>query len=218
MKISTFANRLRDALSANRMTQTELCEKTGIGKSSITAYLKGEYQAKQDKVDSIARALHVSPAWLMGYDIPERTLGEKLRAIRLNAGFTDAQEFADMMNRFVKNNDLKFKGSKIKFTKHKILQWESDSPRAEDKYLQVYKESFRLSYDDLLDDSIGTVRTTLKKVIYKTDELDDFYVYEDHINDRPCPSAIIDQLSALNDDQIKTIREIIQYMRAYNER
>ncbi|MGA0525445.1 hypothetical protein ACO2WH_26760, partial [Escherichia coli] len=32
-------------------------------------YLKGEYEAKQDKVDLLSKALQVSPAWLMGYDI-----------------------------------------------------------------------------------------------------------------------------------------------------
>lgn len=51
------------------MSQTELHERTKIGKSSISTYLKGEYEAKQDRVDIIARALNVSPVWLMGYDV-----------------------------------------------------------------------------------------------------------------------------------------------------
>lgn len=57
-------------MELRRITQTELHEKTGIGKSSISTYLKGEYKAKQDKVDIIAEVLHVDPTWLMGYDVP----------------------------------------------------------------------------------------------------------------------------------------------------
>ena len=70
MKISTFSKRLREAMAYRRISQTELHEKTGIGKSSLSTYLKGEYQAKQDKVDLLAEALTVNPVWLMGYDVP----------------------------------------------------------------------------------------------------------------------------------------------------
>lgn len=70
MKISNFAKRLKEALDIRKVSQTELHEKTGIGKPSINAYLKGEYKAKQDKVDLIAEALNVDPTWLIGYDVP----------------------------------------------------------------------------------------------------------------------------------------------------
>lgn len=70
MKISTFAVRFREALEIRHMTQTELHERTGIGKGSISTYLKGTWKPKQDKVDLIAQALRVDPAWLMGYDVP----------------------------------------------------------------------------------------------------------------------------------------------------
>ncbi len=70
MKISNFAKRLKEAMDIRKVSQTELHEKTGIGKPSINAYLKGEYKAKQDKVDLIAEALSVDPTWLIGYDVP----------------------------------------------------------------------------------------------------------------------------------------------------
>lgn len=72
MKITKFSKRLKEAMELRGISQTELHEKTGIGKSSISTYLKGEYQAKQDKVDLIAEALSVDPAWLMGYDVPSQ--------------------------------------------------------------------------------------------------------------------------------------------------
>ena len=41
-----------------------------ISKSSISHYLKGDWEGKQDAVYSIAQVLNVSEAWLMGYDVP----------------------------------------------------------------------------------------------------------------------------------------------------
>ena len=69
MKIATFAERLAEAMRIREVSQTELHNRTGINKSSISTYLKGQYEAKQNKVYEIARALSVSPAWLMGYDV-----------------------------------------------------------------------------------------------------------------------------------------------------
>ncbi len=70
MKTSTFSQRLREAMYLRRFNQTDLHSLTGIGKSSISTYLKGDYKAKQDKVDLLAKVLSVNPAWLMGYDVP----------------------------------------------------------------------------------------------------------------------------------------------------
>ena len=70
MKISTFAQRLRAGLDARKMTQAELSSRSKISKSSISHYLKGDWEGKQDAVYSIAQVLNVSEAWLMGYDVP----------------------------------------------------------------------------------------------------------------------------------------------------
>ena len=52
------------------MTQAELSSRSKISKSSISHYLKGDWEGKQDAVYSIAQVLNVSEAWLMGYDVP----------------------------------------------------------------------------------------------------------------------------------------------------
>ena len=49
------------------MKQANIVEKTGIGKSSISTYLSGEYEPKQRNIYKIAKALDISEAWLMGY-------------------------------------------------------------------------------------------------------------------------------------------------------
>lgn len=70
MKISTFAQRLRAGLDVRGMSQTELAARSKISKSSISHYLKGDWEGKQDAVYSLAQVLDVSEAWLMGYDVP----------------------------------------------------------------------------------------------------------------------------------------------------
>lgn len=52
------------------MKQIELATLSGISKYSISHYLKGDWEGKQDAVYELARVLDVSEAWLMGYDVP----------------------------------------------------------------------------------------------------------------------------------------------------
>ena len=64
--MNRFAERLRLAMNRANMKPVELCEKTGIGKSSISQYMSGEYEPKQKKLYLLAEALAVSPSYLMG--------------------------------------------------------------------------------------------------------------------------------------------------------
>ena len=64
------AVRIKKALSIRNMTQTELCSRTKISKSSLSEYLSGKYVPRQDKVFILAKALDVDPVWLWGYDVP----------------------------------------------------------------------------------------------------------------------------------------------------
>lgn len=62
--------RIRKALSIRNMTQTELCTKAKISKSSLSEWLSGKHEPKQDKIFVLAKALDVDPVWLWGYDVP----------------------------------------------------------------------------------------------------------------------------------------------------
>lgn len=66
--MKTFAQRLKYAMELRNMKQSELVEKTKISKSSISTYLSGEYEPKQNNVFKIAGALDVSVAYLMGWE------------------------------------------------------------------------------------------------------------------------------------------------------
>ncbi|HIU25121.1 MAG TPA: helix-turn-helix domain-containing protein [Candidatus Copromorpha excrementigallinarum] len=71
---ATFSERLNLVIKENNIRQVDLCRKTGIGKSAMSQYLSGSFAPKQQNLYELARALNVSEAWLMGYDVPrERT-------------------------------------------------------------------------------------------------------------------------------------------------
>ena len=68
--MATISERIDIALKIRDMKQADLVRLTGIGKSSISTYISGEYEPKQKNIYKIARALNVNEAWLMGYDVP----------------------------------------------------------------------------------------------------------------------------------------------------
>lgn len=64
--MSSMAERIQKAMDLRGMKQVDLCERTGIGKSSISTYLSGEYEPKQRNLYKIAEALEINVGWLMG--------------------------------------------------------------------------------------------------------------------------------------------------------
>lgn len=70
---SKLIQRLKNVMDKKEISPAELSRLSGITPSSISDYLTGKYEPKQDKIDLIARALNISPAWLMGYDSERST-------------------------------------------------------------------------------------------------------------------------------------------------
>lgn len=69
--------RLQYALKSKNMRAAELCERTGIPKGAISYYLAGKSQPKADRLYIIAKALDVSEAWLLGFDVPMTRTAEQ---------------------------------------------------------------------------------------------------------------------------------------------
>ena len=65
----TIANRIKEGLKLRGMSQSELSKITNIGKSSISQYISGDYEPKQQNIFLIAKALNVNESWLMGNDV-----------------------------------------------------------------------------------------------------------------------------------------------------
>lgn len=79
--VDTFSNRLNTAMRIRNIKATELSLKTGIAKSSLSEYINGKYEAKQDGVYLLAKALNISEAWLMGLDVPMERIPDAFRKI-----------------------------------------------------------------------------------------------------------------------------------------
>ena len=61
-------DRIKKGMEFRGMTASELAQKSGVNKSLISKYLKGTVEPKQSTIYALARALRVSPAWLLGYE------------------------------------------------------------------------------------------------------------------------------------------------------
>ena len=62
-------DRLKNALEVRQMKPVDLARKSGINKGAISKYLKGTILPKQNNIGALAKALEVSPTWLMGYEV-----------------------------------------------------------------------------------------------------------------------------------------------------
>lgn len=69
-RVEPCSKRIAEALKIKGMKQYELCKLANVPKSSLSLYLSGAYEPKQDRVYDMAKVLNVNEAWLMGYDVP----------------------------------------------------------------------------------------------------------------------------------------------------
>lgn len=67
---STFQKRLLEAMKIRNMSQIDLVKATGLSKPRISQYVNGTYEAKQQALYQLSKALNVNVSWLMGNDVP----------------------------------------------------------------------------------------------------------------------------------------------------
>lgn len=83
--MNSFNERLKQAMNLKNISQSELCELTGIPKSAMSQYVSGAFTPKQERTYLISKALNVNEAWLLGYDgVPmekEHTQTDSLSAL-----------------------------------------------------------------------------------------------------------------------------------------
>ena len=77
-RIALTKDRLREAMRAADKKQADLARETGLNRATISKYLSGAVEPRQDAAYKLALALNVSETWLWGYDVPkERTRDQK---------------------------------------------------------------------------------------------------------------------------------------------
>lgn len=68
--MGTKETRYQELLDYFHVDQMDMVNRTGLPKSSISMYVNGQRNPRQDKISIIAKAYNVQEAWLMGYDVP----------------------------------------------------------------------------------------------------------------------------------------------------
>ena len=86
--------RIKEALLLRGMKQQDLVRLTGIGKSGISQYISGKFVPRQNATYAIAKALNVSEAWLMGFDVPIQR-GETIKTVVTE----EERDFLKMFNK-----------------------------------------------------------------------------------------------------------------------
>ena len=77
-RVALTKDRLREAMRDADKKQADLVRDTGLNRGTISRYLSGEVEPRQDAAYKLALALNVSETWLWGYDVPkERTASQK---------------------------------------------------------------------------------------------------------------------------------------------
>ena len=77
-RIALTKDRLREAMKAANKKQADLVRETGLNRGTISRYLSGEVEPRQDAAYKLALVLNVSETWLWGYDVPmTRTIEQK---------------------------------------------------------------------------------------------------------------------------------------------
>ena len=88
-----FTTRFNKALSIRNMKPSELSEKSGISKSTISHYMSGYTKPKSDKLFILAKALDVAEAWLMGLNVAmERNDYEDPELLKRDAILEDIED------------------------------------------------------------------------------------------------------------------------------
>ncbi|WP_020006097.1 LexA family protein [Salinicoccus albus] len=78
-----FQERLLQAIKESGLTKAEISKRSGISRGSITDYVKGRYEAKQDKVYQLAQVLGVKSEWLMGYNVSKNNSTQPVTPIQV---------------------------------------------------------------------------------------------------------------------------------------
>ena len=108
--MNEICKRLKKALDLRDMKAADLAKKTGIGKSSISTYLSGNYKPKIDNLQKMADAMNVNVEWLAGRsDYMEGTeLGNSLQAADKDQLYLDALDIMDWYEKIVNDDGQEY--------------------------------------------------------------------------------------------------------------
>lgn len=186
-----IGKRIKEAMNLRGVKQADIVKKTGINKGALSSYINGNYEPKQSNIYKIANTLNISPAWLMGYDVPmELNSDYEQKVILFGNTFSEllfyykikADEFAKKNNIDINviNNWLSFKSIPNDSELYKICNFfnindqrdlfnGSEYFRTLDKYDlkndgPVDRYQFGFVFECMLDDISDELNVPVKKI------------------------------------------------------
>ena len=118
---SNTSIRLKEIMQEKGLKQVDIlkqakpyCKKydTPLNRNDLSQYISGKIEPGQKKLMILSETLNVSPAWLMGLDVP-KNIGNKMYSISLNTFLSDIK--IDNIENEVKNDKEKIIISYIDF-------------------------------------------------------------------------------------------------------
>ena len=76
-RVAATPERLREAMRDAGKKQIDLARETGLSHSTISRYLSGAVEPRQDATHKLSIVLNVSELWLWGYDVQKRRTSEQ---------------------------------------------------------------------------------------------------------------------------------------------
>ena len=76
-RVATTAERLKEAMQDAGKKQIDLARDTGLSHSTVSRYLSGAVEPRQDATHKLAVLLGVSELWLWGYAVPKSRTAEQ---------------------------------------------------------------------------------------------------------------------------------------------
>lgn len=203
--VAKIKDRLQLAINIRNITAKELATKTNIPKSSISQYMSGYAQPKQDRLYLMSEALNINPAWLLGYDVSMEINGLHNQVYKNGNSNESYNELITLIDNNVHSLD--------------IVSSLCKSTRIEQKLLEedVAKKA-GISLDDyLLFEEIGN-SLSAESAINILDALDISYSYAiGYINalqkgnlykllKDPLTRSIVERITALDEDQLRLLK------------
>jgi repressor LexA len=101
-RVALTKDRIREAMQAAGKKQADLVRDTGLNRGTISRYLSGEVEPRQDATYKLAAALGVNEMWLWGYSVPMERRAEAKKnddLVVLIAKMRNDPEFFEVVSR-----------------------------------------------------------------------------------------------------------------------
>ena len=99
--------RIKQGLEIREITQTQLAARANIDKGQLSSYISGKYKPRQNNIDSLAAALNVNEAWLMGFDVPMERASNNIETDQSVSKSVECKEILEICEQLSTHNQRK---------------------------------------------------------------------------------------------------------------